>query len=144
MNNLYKRLTESGGYALPYLLHLFDGSGNHIRLINDNKDITYKNVLYSKSAFDFSADESGESSLKITVVDNSIINMLENNYNFQAEIIGVLLEDGTVQEIKVYRHQYGTVSWDGLQAEITFDPDDRFEMTFPALIWSTYNNRGNS
>lgn len=141
---LYDKLTGSGGYSLPYLLDLFDADGNHIRLINDTHDKSLAGVIYHACAFEYSPQENGESTLKVEIIDNEIINLLENNYNFEAQIVGVLLEDGTVQEIKTYRHQYGNVTWDGKEAHITFEEDDRFKMTFPSLIWTTYNNRGNA
>ena len=144
-NGIFKKLVNGGGYNLPYLLHLYTTDGStDIHLINDIKDSIYDSITWYASTFKYTPNEDGESSLEVEVVSNDIIDMFENNYNFRAEIVGVLLEDGSVQVIKSYHHKYGTATWDGKSAKITFDKDDRLGMTFPALIFNSYNNRGNS
>jgi len=146
MSSLFRKLAEGGPYSLPYLLRLHDESGTDIYLINDTKPCTWNGHTYLAGTFTYSPQDDGDSTLEVETVDagSTIINLFENNYTFTADITGVLLENGTVQEIKAYHHRYGTATWSGGKAKITFEKDDRLGMTFPALIWTTYNNRGNS
>ncbi len=150
MDPLYDKLLFGGGYSLPYLVHLYDGkkdgstSTSHIRLINDSRDLEWNGEAWLASAFDFSPSDDGESSLRITVEGNGLKSLMDSEYVFNAEFTGILLEDGSVTPIRGYRRSYGTATWSGKEAEISFDTDDRLEMTFPALIFNAYNNRGNS
>ena len=147
MTNIFKQLCEGGGYTLPYLLHLYtEDEKTNIYLVNDNKDCVYESVTFYASNFTYTPNDDGESSLEVELVDkgSDIIDILDVQYSFRAEIIGALREDGTVSVNKAYRHHYGSATWDGKGAKITFDKDDRFGMTFPALIFNSYNNRGNS
>ena len=150
MDPLYEKLLYGGGYSLPYLVHLYDGArdgstaATHIRLINDSRNLEWEGETYLASAFDFTPSDDGESSLRITAAGNGLKSLLDSEYVFNAEFTGILLEDGTVTPIRGYRRSYGTAIWNGKEAEITFDADDRMEMTFPALIFNVSNNRGNS
>lgn len=143
--NVYKELAEGGGYNLPYLLHLFDPTETtHIYLINDNADFEYNGVTYAASNFTYKPNIEGESQLSVEIVEHDeIIDLLENNYFFNAEIIGIFNGE-TVEEIGQYRHKYGEGTWDGAKLEIKLSKDDRGEMTFPALTFNSYNNRGNN
>ena len=49
-----------------------------------------------------------------------------------------------VEEIGLYKHKYGEGTWDGMKLELKLNKDDRGEMTFPALTFNSYNNRGNN
>jgi hypothetical protein len=150
MDALYEKLLYGGGYSLPYLVHLYDGARDgstattHIRLINDSRDLVWEGETYLASGFDFAPSDDGESSLRITVEGNGLKTLMDSEYVFNAEFTGILLEDGSVTPIRGYRRNYGTATWSGKEAEINFDTDDRLGMTFPALIFNAYNNRGNS
>lgn len=141
--SFFKKLAEGGGFSLPFLIHMYSESEN-IYLINDTQNLTHDGNEYVASAFGYSPSDNGESSLEVAITDNAIINLFENNYNFQANVIGVLMETGEVQEIRNYRHKYAEATWNGTTAKISFQKDDRLSMTFPSLIFTTYNNRGNS
>ena len=143
--NIYKSLAEGGGYNLPFLVHLSDPENTlNIFLINDNQDMTYKGQLYSASNFTYSPNTTGESSLSIELVaHNAIIDMLEDNYYFKVEVIGIFNGD-EVESIGSFKHKYGQATWDGMKLEMKLDKDDRGDMTFPALIFNSYNNRGNN
>lgn len=150
MDVLYEKLLYGGGYSLPYLLHLYDGARDgstattHIRLINDTRDLEWDGETWLASGFDFTPSDDGESNLKITVSGNGLKSLMDSEYVFNAEFTGILLEDGSVTPIRGYRRSYGTAVWSGKEAEITFESDDRMEMTFPALIFNVSNNRGNA
>lgn len=145
--NIFRKLCEGGAFNLPYLVHLYnDDSSENVYLINDNSDFTYSGNTYKASNFTFTYNADGSSNLEVELVDsgNAIIDLFENNYNFTAEIVGVLKESGDVYVIKSFKHDYASATWNGKSASITFEGDDRLSMTFPTLVWNTYNNRGNS
>lgn len=143
--NIYRQLAEGGGYNLPYLVHLSTDDGSaHVRLINDNRDMTYKGQTYSASSFTYTPGIDGDSTLSVEVAEHDeIIDVLENNYHFSVEVVGVLNGE-TVEEIGHYRHRYGEGTWDGAKLDLKLSKDDRGGMTFPALIFNSYNNRGNN
>ena len=146
-NGIFKKLVNGGGYNLPYLLHLYTADGaTNIYLINDTQNRVYDSITFYASNFKYTPNPDGESSLEVELVNagNAIIDLFEDNYNFRVEIVGTMLENGTVQVIKAYKHKHGSATWEGKSAKITFDKDDRLGMTFPALIFNSYNNRGNS
>ena len=141
--NIFKALSNGGGFSLPYLLHIHDDKSD-IYVINDSEDLAYGGHTYKASNFTYTPNESGESSLEIELVEaNGIIDILENNYSFRVDVIGVFY-DGEVTETRQYRHRYGEGTWDGKSLKLKLDKDDRLGMTFPALIFNAYNNRGNS
>ena len=143
--NIYKELAEGGGYNLPYLLHLFDPEETtHIYLINDNADMAYNGQVYAASNFTYSPNRDGDSTLSVEIVEHDeIIDLLENNYYLRVEVIGIFNGE-EVEEIGLYKHKYGEGTWDGMKLELKLNKDDRGGMTFPALIFNSYNNRGNN
>lgn len=149
--NFAKMCRRSGGYSLPWLITITDGITT-LRFINDVNDLTHDSVLYKASTFGYEPNPTdngftGGGSLQIAAADanevGSLIALIETATNLQFIVNGILLDGGVVNELKIFQHQHGTVRWDGRRASFTFDPDDRLSMTFPALIFSHYNNRGN-
>ena len=143
--NIYRQLAEGGGYNLPFLVHLFSPDGaTHIYLINDNQDMTYGGQVYSASNFTFTPNTSGDSTLSVEIVEHDeIIDLLEENDSFNVKVIGVFNGE-EVEAIGQYKHKYGEGTWDGAKLELKLNKDDRGDMTFPALIFTSYNNRGNN
>ncbi len=143
--NVYKQLTEGGGYNLPFLVRLSNPENTlNIFLINDNQDMSYKGIVYSASSFTYTPNTSGDSSFSVELVEhNAIINMLEDNYYFKVEVIGVFNGE-EVEPIGLFKHKYGEATWDGMKLDMKLNKDDRGGMTFPALIFNSYNNRGNN
>lgn len=143
--NFYRQLAEGGGYNLPFLVHLSSPDGVvNIYLINDNTDLEYDGVKYSASNFTYSPNMEGESTLNVELVEHDeIIDLLENNYFMRVEVIGIFNGE-EVEEIGQFRHKYGEGTWDGAKLEMKLNKDDRGGMTFPALIFNSYNNRGNN
>lgn len=143
--NIFRQLAEGGGYTLPYLLHIYaDNKNVDLYVINDNQDLEYNGHTYNASSFTYRPNSDTESSLEIELVDHDqIIDLLENNYAFKVEAIGVLY-NGEVNEIRQFRHIYGEGSWTGSTLQLKLNKDDRLGMTFPALVFDTFNNRGNA
>lgn len=143
--NIARALAEGGGYNLPFLLHLYNpAETTHIYLINDNEDYTYNGQTYLSSNFTYTPNRDGDSSLQIEIVEHDeIIDLLENNYYLRVEVIGIFNGE-EVEEIGLYKHKYGEGTWDGMKLELKLNKDDRGDMTFPALTFNSYNNRGNN
>jgi len=143
--NIYRQLAEGGGYNLPFLVHLSSpDNATHIYLINDNQDMTFGGHTYAASNFTYTPNNTGDSSFSVEIVEHDeIIDILEKNDHLQFEIIGVFNGE-EVQPISVYKHKYGSVEWNGMKAIFKLNKDDRGGMTFPALIFNSYNNRGNN
>ena len=152
--NFEKMCRRTGSYSLPWLIRLYDKAETEsLYFINDTQDRIYETVTYKKSSFSFipGSDASGFNgggSLEIAVSEmdfdqNKIIDMIETYRVICLQVIGCLLQDGTISEVKTFNNSYGSVEWDGKRAKFSFDRDDRLDMTFPALIFSHYNNRGN-
>lgn len=151
MNTNFERMCRrTGAYSFPWLIRLYKPDESvELFFINDTQGRMYSGDTYVASTFDYipNTEETGfdgGGSLSITVTDNTIIDMIEENASLRLEVVGVVLEGSTVTEVKSYAHQYGSVSWNGKTAKFTFDKDDRLDMTFPALVFSHYNNRGNA
>lgn len=143
--NIYKNLVEGGGYNLPFLVHLSNPENTlNIFLINDNQDMNYRGHTYSASNFTYNPSTNGEGTFSVELVEhNEIIDMLEDNYYFTVEVIGIFNGEN-VEVIGLFKHKYGEATWDGMQLEMKLNKDDRGDMTFPALIFNSYNNRGNN
>lgn len=141
--SLYQQLSNGGGYSLPYLLHIYN-TLTDVYVINDNADLTYGGHTYKASTFSYKPTETGAATLEIETVDaNQLINIVEGADNFNVDAIGVLYDD-TVTPINQYRHKYCSAEWDGRTMTLHLEADDRLDMTFPALLFTTYNNRGNA
>lgn len=143
--NIYRQLAEGGGYNLPFLVHLSSPDGVvNIYLINDNTDLEYDGITYSASNFTYSPNMEGESTFNVELVEHDeIIDLLEENEYFKVEVIGIFNGE-EVEEIGQFKHKYGEGTWDGAKLEMKLNKDDRGGMTFPALIFNSYNNRGNN
>lgn len=143
--NIYKQLVEGGAYNLPYLLHIFDANDRtHIYLINDNKPMEYRGKIYESASFNYTPSSEGDGTLAIGIhAHESLIALVEENHYLRVEVIGIFNGEA-VQEIGQYKHKYGNATWNGVKLELRMNKDDRGNMTFPALIFNAYNNRGNS
>nr|DAU05670.1 MAG TPA: protein of unknown function (DUF1833) [Caudoviricetes sp.] len=143
--NIFRQLAEGGGYNLPYLVNLYSPNGAaDFYLINDTKDLEYNGHTYAASNFTYTPSSDGSATINVELVEHDeIIEILEDNYYFHVDVIGVFNGE-EVEPIEVYRHKYGEATWDGAKLEMKLDKDDRQNMTFPALIFNSYNNRGNN
>ena len=52
--------------------------------------------------------------MEIVVTDNSIINLIETYRNIKLDVVGVLVEDGTISEIKTFKAslRVGKLGWE--------------------------------
>ena len=143
--NIYRQLAEGGGYNLPFLVHLSSPDcTTNIYLINDKQDMTFGGQTYAASNFTYAPNKTGDSTLSIEIVEHDeIIDLLEENEYFNVEVIGVFNGE-SVEAIGQYKHRYGEATWSGAKLEMKLNKDDRGGMTFPALIFNSYNNRGNN
>ena len=138
---VFKELTEGGLFSLPFLLHIYDDD-THIYLISDNENLTYSGHTFIASAFQYSPSTNGDATLECSLFDKpALLNYINSNRSFKCDLIGVY-KGGEVVQLETYRHQYGDATWDGVQFQIKLNGDDRGNMTFPALIYNGYNNRG--
>ncbi len=145
--NFEKMCRRSGAYNLPWLIKLTGGTTN-LFFVNDVINIIYNGNTYVASTFNYAPNKmesgfSGGGTLDISVIDNTVINLVEINPSVKMEVVGVLSDDSGVSEVKKYNHSYGTISGNRLKITFKFEKDDRLSMTFPALIFNHYNNRGN-
>lgn len=138
---VFKELTEGGLFNLPFLLHIYDDD-THIYIINDNENLTYGGHTFAAASFDYTPNTNGDASLSCDIFDKpDLLNYINRNRVFNCDLIGVY-RGGEIVQLETYRHNYGDATWDGVKFEIRLDGDDRGSMTFPALIYNSYNNRG--
>lgn len=138
---VFKDLTEGGVFTLPFLLHIYD-STTDIYLITDNQDLTYDGHLYKAASFSYVPNAEGDATLESEIFENvELLNYIERSRKFECDLIGAY-KGGEVVPLGAYKHKYGSATWDGDKFQIRLDADDRAEMTFPALIFNSYNNRG--
>ena len=150
-NTVFEKLIRrSGSYSRHYLIHLYDsGSNINMYYVNDNADCTYDGHTYTAGSFKYTPNGSdngfdGGGKLEISVKDNSVIDLVETYRSIYLDVVACINEDGTVTKITGHSHHYGTVTGNRKTVSFDFAKDDRQEMTFPTLIWSNINNRGNS
>lgn len=149
--SIFNTLAKSGNYCLPYLITLkHDGFGT-IRLVNNNAPVEFEENIYEASAFEYTEPKTigavhENAALEITLLDNTVIDFLETtDHLMRVEVVGVLAQNGTVQKIKQFKHQYGSAKWDGaMKLSFSFSGDDRLNMQFPPFIFDSDNNRGGS
>lgn len=142
MSNFIKEFAEGGGFSRPFLLHIYSTDNTkHAYIINDNQDLTYNGILYKASSFEYNPNNGG-ANLSVSLVDNDIlIDIMDENYFFKCDAIGIF-NGSEIEEIEQFRHMYGEGTWQGSSADIKFTKDDRLGMTFPALTFNSYNNKG--
>lgn len=145
----------NGKYSLPYLIHLYGSYTKNgetqtidMRFINDVKSCQYDGQTYKAEAFNYTPNASeygmtGGGTLEISVVGNQIIDLVEQCRSITLEVVGCMMEDGTITELRQFKHKNGTIKVNRNTATFTFKRDERLDMTFPALVWNTQNNRGN-
>lgn len=140
--SVFQKLIEGGLYTLPFLLHIYDDQTN-IYVINDNADLMYNGHLYKAASFEYNPQTNGAANLDISIFDNAeLANIVNRSRRFNCDLIGVFNGSDETEQLSAYNHQYGEANWDGEKFQIKLEADDRGNMTFPALIYNSYNNRG--
>lgn len=151
MTTAEKLMQMCGRYTLPFLVRLYTDDGKaDLCFVNDTKSVTYSGKTYLPGAFEYTPNAysngfDGGGTLTVAARGNNVIPIVDTYTKISLEVTGGLNEDGTVEPLETHSHAYGSVevSNDG-KAKFTFEKDRRLSMQFPALVWSRYNNRGNS
>lgn len=150
MSDVFELLTsKSGGYNLPYLIQISDIDDTvTFRFVNDTQDITYEDEVYTAETFEYIPNAEaygfdGGGTLTIPSPGNNIIDLIDMFRRIKLVVVGVLRSGDDVFPIKFYQHSFGNALVNRRQITITFKADDQMNMTFPGLIFSHYNNRGN-
>ncbi len=150
MNSFETLIRRHGAYSLPYLIHLYDDDGNFdMRFVNNNENVIFNNETYIACGFSYKPNGSedgfnGGGTLEIGVKDTLLIDLVESSDHVNLEVVATLRKNGTITQLYNILHHYGKATGTRTQISFEFDKDDRAEMTFPALIWNTLNNRGNA
>lgn len=143
-----------GKYSLPWLIHLYgtNASGTQtydMRFINDVRDCVYDGNTYIAESFRYTPSGSefgmsGGGTLEISTAKNQVAAMVQLCTNITLEVVAVMLEDSTITELQKIKHKNGKIKGDRQKVTFTFERDERLDMSFPALIWNSQNNRGNT
>lgn len=151
MNTFEKLIRRSGGFSLPFFIHIYDDANtmNMYFVNNTDSDILFEGNVYKQSVFSYKPTMGnygfdGGGKLEITVKDNQILDFADRFSNIHLDVVATMNEQNQFTNIKNYRHHYGSISANRKTVSFQFDKDDRLDMTFPTLIWSTQNNKGNS
>lgn len=150
MTTAEKLMQMCGRYTLPFLVRLYtDDLKAELCFVNDTESAVYGGKTYLPGAFEYTPAASsngfdGGGTLTVAARGNKIIPVVDTYTKISLEVTGALKEDGTVEVLEHHSHAYGSVEISGGQAKFTFEKDRRLSMQFPALVWSRYNNRGNS
>lgn len=151
MAGLWEKLSRrSCLFSAHFLIHIYNKSKTiEMFYVDNNENMTYNNQLYSASSFRYTPKVStygfdGGGKLEIAVKDTQIINLVELSNDIYLDVVACINEDGTISKVAGYNHHYGSLTGNRKTVTFDFEKDDRLSMTFPTLIWSTQNNRGNS
>ena len=145
---IYRLLFEGGNYAKQWLIKLSHETAGDLYYVNNNENVTFDSQLYKAANFDYTPpNQNGEGgSLSISTVDNDdLFEWVENaDYRYSLEVVGIL-NGSEVQELRAYKHFYGSVSM-GENNELIFslESDGKLGMTFNVYKYDTDTNRGNS
>lgn len=148
-DEIYKNLQSGGAWELPYLIELEQPGFRVLRYVNNNEDVTWEGNRYIASSFKYSPPKQKggaltNGSLEITALTDvlDLVDVLDTL--FRVSVVGVI-QDDEIQPIKIYHHQYGTVTYGSdMKVTINFTNDDRLNMVFPPYVFDTDNNRGNT
>lgn len=150
MNAFEKLIRRNGGFSLPFLVHLYNEERTiEMFFINGDQDVVYNGQIYQKAVFSYQKNTpqygfDGGGKVEITVKDNQTIDLVESSIHIHLSVVATMNENNSFTELKNYKHEYGIISANRKTISFEFDKDDRPDMTFPTLIWSTLNNKGNS
>jgi len=149
-SEIFNSLFCGGNFTLPFLIKFTHPSAGEICLVNDNQSLMFESKQYAPADFTYTMpDTNGNGgTLKISSVptENELYEFVEkSDFRYRLDVVGAIMEDGTIQKIKSYVHFYGDVTIDK-SGSINFSlgTDDRKDMTFPPYIFDTSNNPGNA
>lgn len=145
---LFNKLFNGGNYALPYLIKFTHGD-TVIRLVNDNKSIQFNGETYNISSFEYNPPNAEGTGATLSIKaddDNGLMEFVENaDDTYTLEVVGVLVEGNTVEELHIYKHMFGSVSCsEDKTLEFELGRDDRLDLQFCPYTFDTDNNRANA
>jgi hypothetical protein len=148
ITQIFNALFNGGNYTKPFLIKLSHPTAGTLRFINNNEAVTYQNQTYQPANFNYNPPDSQGSgaSLEIGIADNyQIVEWVANaDERYSMEVIGCLF-DGEVQQIRAYKHFYGTVSMaDDGKIVFALEDDGRLGMVFTVYKYDTALNPGNA
>lgn len=150
--NFEKLIMRNGSYSLPYLIYIKGSSSKgdiELYFVNNNEDVVFEGKTYKASAFKYSPSKSeygftGGGSLSLSCAEERILELVESSSSLELIVKAVIDDENNINELKTFTHSFGRASVKKEQIDFSFDADDRLQMTFPTLVWSAQNNRGNS
>lgn len=141
--NVYRQIAEGGAWSLHYMVKIIRGTKS-INLINGRSDVVYRGETYRAASFNYTPSTDGSVEFNIDIVNHDVlIDLLESGDELICSGVGIFL-DGEIAEMSRFSNRYGEATWNGEKLDVKFEGDDRGKMTFPALIFNSYNNRGNA
>ncbi len=146
-SEIFELLTKpSGGFSLPFLITLTDGETT-LNYVNARKSVVFDGTTYEPEVFQFSPNADtlgffGGGTLEIARTYD-VVAILEKNDSIKIMIKGILY-NGEAVELKGYTSMYCKAAFSKSTVKITMEKDDRLSMTFPATIFNSANNAGNS
>lgn len=149
-NEIFNLLFGGGTYTLPYLLKFSHAELGTLRFVNNNEDINFNSETYKASSFEYTPPNndgtSGSLSIESEPNENTLFEFLERtDENYRLDVVGSIMQDGTIQMIKQYKHFYGSISVDeNGTIDFQLGSDDRPDMMFTPYKFDTDNNRGNA
>lgn len=147
-SEIFNLLFNGGNFSRPWLLKFTHPTAGTLRYVNNNEQVTFANEIYIPATFEYTQpNQSGEGAkLDIFATDNyELVEWVENtDNNYQLEVVGLLV-NGEVQEVKTFKHFYGTVSMsEDNKLSFALESDGRLDMVFTVYKYDTDLNRGNA
>ncbi len=147
-SEIFNLLFNGGNFARQWLIKITHPTAGTLYYVNNNEAVTYGDNEYKPASFEYTQpNQSGEGAkLDISATDNyELVEWVENaDYYYFLEVVGIL-NDGEVQEVKSYKHFYGTVSMgDDNKLSFALESDGRLDMVFTVYKYDTDLNRGNA
>lgn len=149
-NEIFNLLFNGGNFVLPYLLKFTHISAGSVLLVNNNEDIVFNGETYHGASVTYTPPNNDGTSGSLTIDsvpgENNLFEFLENaDENYRLDVVGTILQDGTIQTLKQYKHFYGSISVDEKGTiEFQLGSDDRLDMMFTPYKFDTDNNPGNA
>ena len=115
-DEVFNALQHGGAFSLPYLIKLYHPDYGALYYVNNNEDVIYNDVTFLSSSFKYTPPQVAggvlrNGTLEITAIDNEVIDIIDKSDElFEVTVIGALNDDGTITPMKLYKHQYGSVS----------------------------------
>ena len=145
---IYRLFFDGGNYAKQYLIKLSHPVAGTLRFVNNNQNVVFNNETYSPANFDYTRPDSlgGGGSLNISAIDNAdLFEWIDKaDYRYMLTVVGII-NGSEVQEIKSYKHFYGSISMgDNNELNFTLENDGRLDMQFTVYKYDTDLNKGNA